>query len=527
MNRPTPLLVLVILDGWGERDCREGNAIACASTPNWDRYRRSWPHTRLKASGEAVGLPEGQMGNSEVGHLNLGAGRVVYQDLTRISRTIRDGSFFENAVLVSGIEESRRRGGALHLMGLLSDGGVHSHITHLFALLELAGRLDQRQVYVHAFLDGRDVPPTSALEYIGALEDKLSKLKYGAVATVMGRYFAMDRDRRWERTERAYRAMVYGEGLRTTSARQAVTDGYARGETDEFLQPTVICPHGVPAGLVTGRDTVVFFNFRPDRARQITRAFTDVEFTGFDRGPAAPRPVFVCLTEYDRTINAPVAFGPEEIRNTLGSVLARHGLRQLRLAETEKYAHVTFFFNGGVEQPDPGEDRILVPSPKVATYDLQPEMSAREVTRTFLANLEKYDVIIMNFANPDMVGHTGVMEAAVRAVETVDECLGHIVPAVLERGGMVLIAGDHGNAEQMVDEDGNPFTAHTANPVPLVVLGDQVVNRSLRPGTLADVAPTILELLGLPQPREMTGRSLLTAVQEATRDNCPCDLGRS
>lgn len=502
-------LVLVILDGWGEEEGVEGNAIALARTPNWDRFRNLWPNTRLTASGEAVGLPEGQMGNSEVGHLNLGAGRVVYQDLTRISHAIRDGSFIDNPVLVANIEAARDRGGALHLMGLLSDGGVHSHISHLFALLELAGKLGQREVYVHAFLDGRDVPPANAREYIDALEDKLGTLGYGAVATVMGRYYAMDRDRRWERTARAYKAMAFGVGLLEPSAREALAAGYDREETDEFLQPTVIIRDWRPVGLVSERDTLVFFNFRPDRARQITRAFTDPEFVGFDRGPAPPFPLFVCLTEYDRTIDAPVAFGPGEIRNTLGNVFSRHGLRQLRLAETEKYAHVTFFFNGGVEPPDPGEDRILVSSPQVATYDLKPEMSAGEVTDTFLANMEKYDVVIMNFANPDMVGHTGSLAAARQAVETVDQCLGRIVEAVLARDGTVLICGDHGNAERMLAADGSPFTAHTANQVPLVAIGGRVVSRSLRPGRLADVAPTILELLELPQPEEMTGKSLL------------------
>jgi 2,3-bisphosphoglycerate-independent phosphoglycerate mutase len=500
---------LVILDGWAEDDRVEGNAIALAATPNWDCYCRRWPHTRLQAAGEAVGLPEDQMGNSEVGHLNLGAGRVVYQDLTRISRAVRDGSFYEHPVLAANIEAVRNAGGTLHLMGLLSDGGVHSHIIHLFALLELAGRLGQREVYVHAFLDGRDVSPTSALKYVGALEDKLDTLGYGAVATIMGRYYAMDRDRRWERTVRAYQALVYGDGLTASSARQAVEQGYDRGETDEFLQPTVVVRDGEPVGRVSGQDTIIFFNFRPDRARQITRAFTDADFAGFDRGAAPPHPKLVCLTQYDRTIEAPVVFGPEELRNTLGTVLSKQGLRQLRLAETEKYAHVTFFFNGGVEQPDPGEDRILIPSPRVPTYDLKPEMSAREVTAAFLANMEKYDVIIMNFANPDMVGHTGILTATVQAVETVDECLARVVEAVVVRDGTVLIVGDHGNAERMIDEDGNPFTAHTENPVPLVVIGNQVATRFLRSGRLADVAPTILDLLGLPQPDEMTGISLL------------------
>ncbi len=509
MSRNTPL-VLVILDGWGCGDRVEGNAIAQADTPNWDRYLRSWPHTRLRCSGEDVGLPAGQMGNSEVGHLNLGAGRIVYQDLTRISRAVRDGSFYENPVLRASIEASRMNGAALHLMGLLSDGGVHSHITHLFALLELAGRLDQRSVYVHAFLDGRDVPPANALEYIEALEGKLKTLGCGAVASVMGRYYAMDRDRRWERTARAYRAMVHGEGLQASSARQAVEKGYERGETDEFIQPTVIVRAGEPVGLVRDGDALVFFNFRPDRARQITRSFTDAEFGGFERGPAPPFPDFVCLTQYDRTIEAPVAFGPQRLTNTLGNVLSRHGLRQLRLAETEKYAHVTFFLNGGVEECDPGEDRILIPSPKVPTYDLKPEMSAREVTDTFLANMEKYDVIIMNYANPDMVGHTGDLSSAIKAVQTVDECLDRVVEAVLARGGTVLVSGDHGNAEHMCDGEGCPLTAHTINPVPLVIMGGQVAGRSLRPGSLEDVAPTILDLLGLPKPVEMTGTSLLS-----------------
>jgi len=507
---PNTPLVLVILDGWGCGDRVEGNAIAQADTPNWNRYRSVWPRTVLKCSGEDVGLPPGQMGNSEVGHLNLGAGRIVYQDLTRITRAVRDGSFFENAVLRTSIEASRRNGRALHLMGLLSDGGVHSHISHLFALLELAGRLDQRSVYVHAFLDGRDVPPANALEYVEALEDKLKTLGYGAVASVIGRYYAMDRDRRWERTARAYWAMVYGEGVQASSARQAVEKGYERGETDEFIQPTVIVRDGRPVGLVRDGDALVFFNFRPDRARQITRSFTDAEFGGFERGPAPTFPDFVCLTQYDRTIVAPVAFGPQELTNTLGNVLSRHGLRQLRLAETEKYAHVTFFFNGGVEQRDPGEDRLLIPSPKVPTYDLKPEMSAREVTDTFLANMEKYDVIIMNYANPDMVGHTGDLSAAIKAVETVDECLGRVVEAVLARGGTVLVSGDHGNAEHMCDAEGCPLTAHTSNPVPLLIIGEAVAGRSLRPGSLQDVAPTILDLLGLPKPPEMTGTSLLS-----------------
>ncbi|MDI6711254.1 MAG: 2,3-bisphosphoglycerate-independent phosphoglycerate mutase [Bacillota bacterium] len=509
---PGPL-VLVVLDGWGVAGDAPGNAITRAKTPHWDSYLEKYPHTLLSAGGEDVGLPEGQMGNSEVGHLNLGAGRVVYQDLTRITRAIANGSFFANPELVEAFERARQRNAAVHLMGLLSDGGVHSHINHLFALLEMARRFGQERVCVHAFLDGRDVPPANAGEYLAALEERMRSAGRGEVASIMGRYWAMDRDRRWERTARAYFALTKGEGLQAARPIEALEAAYARGETDEFVQPAVIVRDGRPSATVSDGDSVIFFNFRPDRARQITRAFVDRDFQGFDRGPSPPRVHFVCFTQYDRTIEAPVAFKPERIVNTLGEVLSRHGIRQLRLAETEKYAHVTFFFNGGVEAPNPGEERILIPSPKVATYDLKPEMSAFEVTEAFLENLGRFEVVIMNYANPDMVGHTGRLEAAVKAVQAVDACLGRVVPAVLARRGTVLLTGDHGNADHVLDEEGRPFTAHTSNPVPFVLIAPETEKTSLRPGRLEDVAPTMLDLLGIPRPEEMTGRSLI--VKEA------------
>ncbi|MFZ5632831.1 MAG: 2,3-bisphosphoglycerate-independent phosphoglycerate mutase [Bacillota bacterium] len=505
-------LVLIILDGWGLSDVSRGNAIASAGTPNIDSYWKNYPHTVLGCSGEDVGLPEGQMGNSEVGHLNMGAGRVVYQELTRISKAIRDGSFFENDVLRQAMDHALRAGGALHLMGLLSDGGVHSHINHLFALLEMAGRRRLEKVYVHCFLDGRDVPPDNALEYIKQLEEKIKELKTGRIATVMGRYYAMDRDRRWERTERAYRALVDGQGLKALSVEAAVKESYARQETDEFVQPTVIEDGaGNPVATVKNGDAVIFFNFRPDRARQLTRSFVDSDFRGFDRGQALENLYFVCMTRYDKTIEAPVAFPPQRLKNTLGEVLSAARIKQLRLAETEKYAHVTFFFNGGVEPPNPGEERILIPSPKVATYDLKPEMSAPEITEELVGQLQfdRYRVIIVNYANPDMVGHTGDMEAAVRAVETVDRCLGRAVGAILKKNGVAIITADHGNAEHMRNEAGRPVTAHTTDPVPFILVGEQVRGAVLRPGRLEDVAPTILDLLGIEKPKEMTGSSLI------------------
>ncbi len=505
-------LVLVILDGWGICGDSAGNAIARAGTPNFNYYLENYPHTVLSCSGEDVGLPGGQMGNSEVGHLNMGAGRVVYQELTRISKSIRDGDFFQNSILLQAVGHALKNGGGLHLTGLLSDGGVHSHIGHLFALLELARRRRLEKVFVHCFLDGRDVAPDSALEYIYQLEEKIKELNIGRIATVSGRYYAMDRDRRWERTMMAYRAMVAGEGLKAPSAGTAVKDSYGRGETDEFVRPTVIVDRcGMPVATVKNVDSVVFFNFRPDRARQLTRAFVDRDFAGFDRGEALSGLYFVCMTQYDKTIESPAAFAPQRLKNTLGEVLSAAGIKQLRLAETEKYAHVTFFFNGGVEPPVPGEERVLIPSPRVATYDLKPEMSALEVTEEFIGQLhfDRYGVIIINYANPDMVGHTGDMEAAVRAVETVDRCLGRVVRATLEKGGVAVITADHGNAENMMDREGHPVTAHTTSPVPFILAGEGFRGAGLRPGRLEDVAPTLLDMLGLEKPQEMTGSSLI------------------
>lgn len=508
-NRP---LVLIILDGWGLNDERENNAIAGARIPNISGLLERYPHTSLGTSGEDVGLPEGQMGNSEVGHLNMGAGRVVYQELTRISRSIREGTFYDNPVLLETVEKAREQGGALHLMGLMSDGGVHSHISHLYALLELARDQGLEKVFVHAFLDGRDVPPANAEEYIVPLTEQMAKMELGKIATVTGRYYAMDRDKRWERVREAYRAMVEGRGFQAPSALEALQQAYGRGETDEFVKPTVITDAGgQPVGRIKSGDAVIFFNFRPDRAREITRAFVDEDFTGFERPADRPRVHFTCMTQYDKTIEAPVAFRPQVLVNTLGEVLSYRNLRQLRLAETEKYAHVTFFFNGGVEKPNRGEDRVLIPSPRVATYDLQPEMSACGVTDTLLAKLEDdvYDVIIVNYANPDMVGHTGVIKAAIEAVEAVDGCVGRAVEAVRQAGGIAIITADHGNVEMMRDSAGEPHTAHTTNRVPFILVSDQHVGAKLRPGRLEDVAPTMLQLLGIEQPREMTGRSLL------------------
>ena len=505
-------LVLVIMDGWGVSSRVEGNAIAQANLPNFNSLLARYPHTILVCSGEEVGLPEGQMGNSEVGHLSIGAGRVVYQDLTRISRDIRLGSFFENKVLLDAMKQAKASGSALHLMGLLSDGGVHSHISHLFALLDMAAKENLHDVFIHAFLDGRDVPPTSAKEYFVELEQKLSELGFGAVATVMGRYYAMDRDHRWERIERAFDAMVYGEGFHAGSPLEAVECGYARGENDEFIQPTVITGSSSDAiGSIKSGDAVIFFNFRPDRARQITRAFTDKDFSGFTRKKGCPGVHFTCMTLYDINIDAPVAFGPHALNNTLGEVLSKNSIRQLRLAETEKYAHVTIFFNGGVEEPKPLEERILIPSPKVATYDLKPGMSAYQVTGAFLENLaaDKYGVIVINYANADMVGHTGYMSAAIKAVETVDACLGKVVPAVLDRDGTILITADHGNADEMMDCEHCVVTAHTTNPVPFIFIRRDVSGISLREGSLRDIAPTMLKLLGLPKPAEMTGDTLI------------------
>lgn len=513
MTRLHTPIALIILDGFGLGDpAAPDNAIARAATPHLTLLQKLYPTTRLRCAGEAVGLPPGQMGNSEVGHLNLGAGRIVYQDLTRISKAIKEGDFFNNPVLTAVMDDVRRRGTALHLMGLLSDGGVHSHQEHLYALLEMARRRGVGRVYVHPFLDGRDVPPGRSPAYLAACEDKIKEIGVGTIATLCGRYYAMDRDKRWERTEKAYAALVYREGRRAASAGEAFQAAWERGETDEFVQPTVIGPADDRERAIKPGDGVVFFNFRPDRARQLTRAFVDRDFIGFRRRQGFFPVHFVCMTQYDETIAAPVAFPTEHLDNTLGEVFSRQGLRQLRIAETEKYAHVTFFFSGGEEKPFPGEDRILVPSPKVATYDLQPAMSAPAVTARLLAEISqgKYDLVVLNYANGDMVGHTGVFPAAVAAIETLDECVAQVVAAWRERGGISLITADHGNAEQMRDPDtGGPFTAHTANDVPLILVSERHRGCFLREGILADVAPTILALAGLPIPREMTGHNLL------------------
>lgn len=506
-------LLLMILDGWGYSPETKGNAIAQAHKPNYDHLLKTYPHTLLKASGEAVGLPEGQMGNSEVGHLNIGAGRVVYQELTRIFKAIKTGELVKNPVLAEAMERVSNGQGALHLMGLVSDGGVHSHLEHLFALLEMAKAKGVQKVYVHAALDGRDVLPQSAKIYLNQLHEKFEELGIGQVASVAGRYYLMDRDQRWERVEKAYQALVQGEGLKAPNAIAAVEQSYDRRVNDEFVVPTVIIDgKGQPLGKIQEGDSVIFFNFRSDRARQISHAFVDEDFTGFER-KVHPKVHYVCLTEYDVTLQAPVAFPPQNLENTLGEVLAQQHKKQLRIAETEKYAHVTFFFNGGVEEPCPGEDRCLIPSPKVATYNLKPEMSAYEVTEELLKRIQSdvYDVIILNFANTDMVGHTGEFEAALKAIEAVDRCIGKVVPAVQERGGTILITADHGNAEAKIDlETGRSLTAHTTNPVPLILVDERLKDRQLRKGgALCDVAPTILELLNIPQPSDMKGLSLV------------------
>lgn len=503
---------LIIMDGYGVNERHEGNAIFAAKTPNMDKYMSEFPHTVVHASGMDVGLPEGQMGNSEVGHTNIGAGRIVYQELTRITKSIEEGDFFENKELLGAIENCKKNNSALHLMGLLSDGGVHSHNKHLYGLLELAKKNNIEKVFVHCFLDGRDVPPSSGADYVSALVEKMREIGVGKIASVMGRYYAMDRDNRWERVEKAYDAIVLGEGNKNTSAVSAVKKSYNEEVTDEFVVPTVITDgNGEALGTVSENDSVIFFNFRPDRAREISRTIVDEKFEGFKRSYF--KTYFVCMTQYDASMpNVHVAFKPQTLENTFGEYISKKGLRQLRIAETEKYAHVTFFFNGGVEAVYNGEDRALINSPKVATYDLQPEMSAYEVTNEVVKRIESgdYDVIVLNFANCDMVGHTGVFEAAVKAVEAVDECLGKTVDAIVKMGGTALITADHGNADQMVDyETKEPFTAHTTNVVPLVLIGGGE-GVGLKPGRLADLAPTMLDLMGLEKPKEMTGESLLT-----------------
>ncbi|MBV6716296.1 2,3-bisphosphoglycerate-independent phosphoglycerate mutase [Paenibacillus chitinolyticus] len=507
----TKPVALIILDGFGLRGEVHGNAVAQAKKPNYDRYWNQFPHTTLTACGEAVGLPEGQMGNSEVGHLNIGAGRVVYQDLTRISKSIRDGEFFDNNTLIGAVRHAKQNNKKLHLYGLLSDGGVHSHIAHLFALLELAKKEDLQDVYIHAFLDGRDVAPDSAKNYMEQLQAKIAEVGVGKVATVQGRYYAMDRDKRWERTEKSYRAMVYGDGPHYTDPVKAITESYEKSVFDEFVMPAVITDENdKPVGLVESGDAVIFFNFRPDRAIQLSQVFTNKDFRGFDRGELFPKDLYyVCLTLFSETVEGYVAYKPKDLDNTLGEVLAQNNKRQLRIAETEKYPHVTFFFSGGRDVELPGETRILIPSPKVATYDLKPEMSAYEVAAAAVkeVNEDKQDVIILNFANPDMVGHSGMLEPTIKAVEATDECLGQVVEAILAKGGVVCITADHGNADLVLDDAERPFTAHTTNPVPFIVTSNDVTLRE--GGVLADIAPTLLHLLKLPQPPEMTGLSII------------------
>lgn len=505
--------VLVIMDGLGLRKETEGNAVAKAKTPVLDRLMAECPFVEGQASGLAVGLPEGQMGNSEVGHLNMGAGRIVYQELTRITKSIQDGDFFEIPELKASVENCKKYDSALHLMGLLSDGGVHSHIGHLFGLLELARRNGLKKVYVHCFMDGRDTPPDSGLKYIRELEAKMNELGTGEIATVSGRYYAMDRDKNYDRIQKAYLAMTRGEGEQAESAEKLMEASYANGVTDEFIVPAVIVKDGRPTAAVQDHDSVIFFNFRPDRARQISRAFCDDDFTYFDRGGRL-KLNYTCFTDYDETIaNKFVAFHKEEIVNTLGEYIAKCGKTQLRIAETEKYAHVTFFFNGGREEPYKNEDRILVPSPKeVPTYDLKPQMSAPEVCDKLCDAIRsgKYDAVICNFANSDMVGHTGVMEAAIKAVETVDTCVGKVCDAVKAVDGVMFICADHGNSDIMVDpETGRPHTAHTTNPVPFILFNAEPDCKLRTGGVLADIAPTMLELMGLDKPAEMTASSLL------------------
>lgn len=507
MKKPT---MLMILDGFGLNPDTHGNAIAAAAKPHIDDLFSKYPRTSLAASGSAVGLPDGQMGNSEVGHLNIGAGRIVYQELTRITKDIEDGSFFDNKVLADCMEHALSHGSALHLLGLLSDGGVHSHITHLFALLDMAKKKGLDKVFVHCFFDGRDVPPRCALKYVEELENHMNEIGLGRIATVSGRYYAMDRDKRWERVIKAYEAMALGIGETAPTAAEAVNNAYARGENDEFVLPTVICSDRTPF-TVSDNDSMIMYNFRPDRAREITRAFVADDFDGFERKKAPKNLFYVCMTQYDAEMpNVHVAFPPQSLKNTLGEYLADKGLSQLRIAETEKYAHVTFFFNGGVEAPNRNEERILISSPKVATYDLQPEMSAYLVKDKVIEEIakDKYDVIILNFANADMVGHTGVFEAAVKAIEALDSCVAEIVDAVLAKDGQILLTADHGNADVMLDSSDNIVTAHSLNPVPLVHIANEPKELA-DGGKLADIAPTLLDLMELPIPAEMTGNSLL------------------
>ncbi|MCI6560973.1 MAG: 2,3-bisphosphoglycerate-independent phosphoglycerate mutase [Ruminococcus sp.] len=498
-------VALIIMDGFGYNPDDYGNAIRAAKKPNLDKYMEG-PHTIIGASGLDVGLPDGQMGNSEVGHTNIGAGRIVYQMLVKISKSIKDGDFFENKALLDAMKNCKEKNSSLHLMGLLSPGGVHSHMEHLYGLLEMAKKNGLDKVYVHAFLDGRDVPPSSAAEYMEEAVAEINKIGVGSVATISGRFYAMDRDNAWDRVEKAYNALVFGEGVQETDPVEAIRNSYANDVTDEFMLPTVVDKNG----MIKADDSVVFFNFRPDRARQLTRTFVDPEFAGFTRKNGYFPVHFVCMAQYDAAMpNVSVAFPPEQLVMTLGEYLSKSGKTQLRIAETQKYAHVTFFFNGGEEKQFEGEERILIKSPDVETFDMKPEMSAFEVTDAVVdaINSDKYDVIILNYANCDMVGHTGIFDAAKTAVEVVDTCVGRMVDAILAKGGVALITADHGNADKMYEPDGSAFTAHTTNPVPFIVVGEDCELRE--GGVLADIAPTILQLVGLPQPEEMTGKSLI------------------
>ena len=504
------LTMLMILDGFGENSNKDGNAVELANTPNIDRLMKIWPTTDIHASELSVGLPEGQMGNSEVGHTNIGAGRVVYQELTRITKTIEDGDFFSIPEFTEAIENCKKNNSKLHIIGLLSDGGVHSHIRHLYALLELAKRKDFENVFIHCFLDGRDTPPASAETYIMKLNEKIQEKGVGKIATISGRFYSMDRDKRWERVKKSYDMLVNGIGNKATSAIAAIENSYQKEVFDEFVEPTIICNEEEPVAKIEKNDSVIFFNFRPDRAREITRTLVDKEFEAFETKKDLNL-YYVCFTQYDEEMpNVKIAFKPTALKNTFGEYISNKGLTQLRIAETEKYAHVTFFFNGGQEKQYPGEDRILVPSPKVETYDMKPEMSAIEVTDKVVdaINSKKYDTIILNYANPDMVGHTGNLEAAIKALETIDECVGKVVDAVQKNNGTLLITADHGNIEQMIDyKTGEPHTAHTTNPVPLILVGKDDVK--LKSGKLADLAPTMLDIMGLEKPEEMTGESLI------------------
>lgn len=506
-------LMLIVLDGWGLNPSPKNNAVALAKTPTWNGIWQKYPFTVLRACGEAVGLPAETIGNSEVGHMNIGAGRIVYQDFTRIQKTIADGSFFKNPVLLELAASVKKSGKALHLMGLISEGGVHSHLEHVFALLDFAAAQKLQKVFLHCFMDGRDTPPNAGEKYIKNLEAKAAAAGNAAIATVMGRYYAMDRDKRWERTALAYHALVCGEGARADSASSAIVQSYAAGKTDEFILPHCVCKNGKPVALIQEGDAVLFFNFRADRARQLTLAFNQKDFSFFERKVWPQLGGYVTMTRYEKSYPYPVIFGPQNLDHVFGEVISQKGLKQFRIAETEKYAHVTYFFNGGREGEFAGEDRCLIPSPRdVATYDLKPQMSAFEVTEEVLRRLgqKKYDVVIMNFANPDMVGHSGRLDAAIRACEAVDECLGKILSKLGALGGSALVTADHGNAEMMADENGNPHTAHTLNLVPLVLVAAARKNTALKKeGKLCDIAPTMLALLGIPQPEEMTGQSLL------------------